>query len=193
QLRDVATHRPHRIERFPYQIDLLGRHRGKLTTTMQKLPLNTFTFSMMQIRQRLLKVPRSAWRPRLFRNHSSCRRGYRFGLGRGNRKSQPSVPAGGTIGGIKLSVASQAQVPLHLLDREKISDLGAYGRHTRLETIEDRQCAGVVCELVVVIADEADKNMLGQELRRSPVNVEVQPVSILGFRIFEIVGEAGNG
>ena len=30
QVRDVATHRPHRIERFPYQIDLLGCHRGML-------------------------------------------------------------------------------------------------------------------------------------------------------------------
>jgi hypothetical protein len=25
---DVATHGPHRIERFPYEFDLLGRHRG---------------------------------------------------------------------------------------------------------------------------------------------------------------------
>jgi hypothetical protein len=26
QVRDVATHRPLRIERFPYEVDLLGRH-----------------------------------------------------------------------------------------------------------------------------------------------------------------------
>jgi len=46
--------------------------------------------------------------------------------------------------------------------------------------------------LLISITRKADEKLLGQEMRRAPVEVEIDTVSILRVRILEIVGEAGR-
>ena len=50
--------------------------------------------------------------------------------------------------------------------------------------------AAVAADLFIDIADDANLNLLGQELRRAPIEVHVDAVLILRRLIGEIVGEA---
>jgi hypothetical protein len=50
--------------------------------------------------------------------------------------------------------------------------------------------AAVATDLLVHVAHESDLKLLGQELRRAPIEVHVDAVLVLGRLIGEIVGEA---
>ena len=54
------------------------------------------------------------------------------------------------------------------------------------------RATAVRCDLLIGIAYKTDKQLLRQELRRCPIEMEVDTVSILRLGILEIVGEATN-
>jgi len=53
--------------------------------------------------------------------------------------------------------------------------------------------AAAAGELVVHIADRANQHLLGDKLRRTPVQVKVEAVLIVGVGIDVVVGEADGG
>src|SRR5258708_2635677 len=62
--------------------------------------------------------------------------------------------------------------------------------HLALEAADATAGAAVASDLFIDIADETDLELLGQELRRTPIEVHVDAVLVLGRLIGEIVGEA---
>ena len=77
-------------------------------------------------------------------------------------------------------------------DREDISELRTDAENARAEAAEHRRLAEVVGDLLVGIADEADEDLLGQELRHAPVEMEIDAALVLRVGILEIVGEAAD-
>ena len=51
----------------------------------------------------------------------------------------------------------------------------------------------IVGDLLISIPNETNENLLGEKLRQSPVNVEVDAILVLRILILEIVGKAGDG
>src|SRR5262249_32901013 len=70
------------------------------------------------------------------------------------------------------------------------SELRTHADHLRLEAADAIAGAAVATQLSVDIADETDLKLLGQELRRAPIEMHVDAVLLLGRLIAEIVGEA---
>ena len=70
--------------------------------------------------------------------------------------------------------------------------MGAKAEDARFESVEERCRANIVSDLLVGISDHADEELLGQKVRRTPVEMEVDATLILCGRILEIVGEAGD-
>ena len=70
------------------------------------------------------------------------------------------------------------------------SNLRPGAHHLRLEAAHPIAGAAVATDLFVHVADDADLNLLGQELRRAPIEMHVDAVLVLGRLIGEIVGEA---
>jgi hypothetical protein len=75
---------------------------------------------------------------------------------------------------------------------EKYIPIGAHRKHPRLERAYPVARTAVTANLVVGITDEANIELLGQELRSAPIQMEISAALILGDRILEIVGESGN-
>src|SRR5439155_233579 len=69
-------------------------------------------------------------------------------------------------------------------------DSGSDANHLRLEAAHAVAGAAIAPDLFVDIADETDLELLGQELRRAPIEMHVDAVLILGRAVLEIVGEA---
>ena len=72
-------------------------------------------------------------------------------------------------------------------------DLRPDAEHARTESAELGMLTKVVGDLLISISDEADENLLGEELRHPPIDMEVDPVLVLRVAVLEIVGEAGDG
>ena len=70
------------------------------------------------------------------------------------------------------------------------SELRADPNHPRLEAAHSIARAAVATDLLVDIAHQSGLKLLGQELRRAPIEMHVDAVLILGRLIGEIVGEA---
>lgn len=70
---------------------------------------------------------------------------------------------------IKLIIPLQIQVPLLVGDWKQISDLRANADNTRLVGTEECRLTTVGRNLLIEIANGADEELLGQELRGSPV------------------------
>jgi hypothetical protein len=66
-------------------------------------------------------------------------------------------------------IGFQIQVGLNLSDREDVAHLRADADHARLEGAEMVPGAAVGADLLIEIADRADEELLGQELRGAPV------------------------
>src|SRR5215831_4218096 len=69
-------------------------------------------------------------------------------------------------------------------------ELRADANHARLEAAHPIAGAAVATDLLVDIAHQSGLKLLGQELRRAPIEMHVDAVLILGRLIGEIVGEA---
>ena len=79
---------------------------------------------------------------------------------------------------------------MHVADRKQEPDLGADAKHLRLEAANTVAGAAVAADLLIDIAHEANHDLLRQELRCTPVEVQVDAALILRRSIFEIVGDA---
>ena len=74
-------------------------------------------------------------------------------------------------------------------DRKKVSDLRTDANDARLEGTNLVARTAVTRNLIVDVADQSYQHLLGQELRRAPVEVKVDAVLIIGARVHKIVSE----
>src|SRR6516162_4313617 len=126
----------------------------------------------------------------LFVDHASRRRARRLFRWR-DHECDPSVPAIGPVLVGEFPVAFEIEITLHLSGQgDDEPDLRPGAHHLRLEATHPVAGAGVATQLSVDIADDANLNLLGQELRRAPIEMHVDAILILGRLVGEIVGEA---
>lgn len=90
------------------------------------------------------------------------------GGGLRDRERQPRVPAGWAIGCIEFAISLQAQKCLIVPNRENKSNLRADAENARAEAAENGRLTEVVGDLLIGMADEADEDLLRQELRDTP-------------------------
>src|SRR5258708_3535838 len=123
--------------------------------------------------------------------HYPLRRRHRAG-GRGfrDREGQPGIPARRPVFGGEFAISLQAEECLIISDREDVSDLRAEAQHARTEAAQNRILTKIVSDLLVGITDEADEQLFRQEVRRAPVEMEVDAALIICIRIDEVVGAA---
>src|SRR5580692_10287811 len=118
------------------------------------------------------------------------RRGWRR-RGRRDRKGHPGIPAGGPVFRGELPIALEIEISLHLVgERNDEADLGTDACDLRLEAADAIARSAVAADLPVDVSNQSDLDLLGQELRRAPVEVHVRAVLVLGCRVDEIIGEA---
>jgi hypothetical protein len=115
------------------------------------------------------------------------------GFGRRNGECQPGAPARRPVSSIEIAIGSQAEETLHVAQGKDVSNLRTDAKNTRPESAEKRVLTGIVGDLLIRISGYADENLLRDEMRSTPVEVEIDAVAILRIRILEIVGEAGGG
>src|SRR5215468_5029397 len=85
---------------------------------------------------------------------------------RRDREGEPHVPALGAVLGLELPVALEVQIALIVLvQRDDVADLRPDAEHPRLEAADAVARAAVTGELLVGVADQADLQLLGDELR----------------------------
>ena len=73
------------------------------------------------------------------------------------------VPARRAIGGVELAIALQAEKCRIVPNLENISELRADAEDARAEAAENGRLAEIVGDLLIGVADEADKDLLRQE------------------------------
>src|SRR5262245_4132123 len=101
----------------------------------------------------------------LFRDPWLRRRG-RFLLRRRDHEGEPDVPAIRAVLSTEFLVALEVQIALKLgAERNDVADLRADAEHLRLEATDPVARSAVAGELLVGIADEAELQLLGDELR----------------------------
>src|SRR6516165_877569 len=123
-------------------------------------------------------------------DHAS-RRGTRRLFRRRDYECDPGVPAVGPVLVGEFPVALEIEVTLRRgAQRNDKPDLRAGADHLRLEAADAIAGAGVATQLSVDIADDTHLDLLSQELRRTPIEMHVDAVLILGRLIGEVVGEA---
>ena len=68
------------------------------------------------------------------------------------------------------------------------------GRRLRCANGNRRALGGseVVGHLLQIVADDAELKLVVEEVRSAPVDMEIHPVQVLGVRVLEIVGQAGD-
>src|SRR3981081_2003374 len=84
-------------------------------------------------------------------------------------------------------------IPLHVTNREQVSDLWAETDNARPKSTQDRVLTKIVRDLLIQISDEADEDLFREKLRGAPVDVEIDAVLGLRILILEIVGKSGDG
>jgi hypothetical protein len=67
---------------------------------------------------------------------------------------------------------------------------GPHSNHAGFEAADMIARPAVTTDFIIDVTDEADLKLLGQELRRAPIEMHVDAVLILGRLIGRIVGEA---
>ena len=90
----------------------------------------------------------------------------------------------------ELAVAFQVQVSLPFAEWKDVSDLRPDAEDARLETSDPVAGATVAGDLLVSIADQPDEKLFRQELRGSPIEMEVDTILVLGVFVGEIVRES---
>src|SRR5262245_478749 len=106
-------------------------------------------------------------------------------------EGQPEVPARRPIFIGEFAVSLQVEISLQLVaDRKDVANLRADSGHPRPEAADAITGAAVAAEFLIEITHEPHLPLLGQELRRAPVEVHVDAVLILRGGVLEVVGEA---
>ena len=109
---------------------------------------------------------------------------------RPDRECQPGVPARWPVGRVEFTVSFQIQIPLHVSNRENVTDLRADPEHPRSEASKNRAPAGIVRNLLIGISDETDKELLREKLRCTPVKMEIDTALNPCIGILEVIGKA---
>src|SRR5215471_13846610 len=122
-------------------------------------------------------------RRRRLRGGGRCRR---------QRECHPKIKAVRPVVVGELAVALEVQVALHVSDRKQGSQLRTDADDARFKRTQDRRAAAVRCYLLVNVSNGADKHLLGQKLRRSPIEMEINATSVVRRVILEIPGQTGN-
>src|SRR6516164_2105715 len=119
------------------------------------------------------------------------RRCLRFVRGsRRDREREPRIPTVSPVLRGEFSESFEVDVTLIvLIDRKDVAYLGPAASHARLETTDFVANSAVARDLIEEISSHADLPLLGQELRRCPVEMKVYSVLIVGRRIDEIIGK----
>src|SRR5262249_17778744 len=107
-----------------------------------------------------------------------------------NRERDPGVPAVGPVFRCKFAVILQIEIALKVADGKDEAELRTNANHLRLEAAHAVAGAAVAADLPVDVADRAELKLLVQELRRTPIEMHVDAVLVLGRLVLEIVGEA---
>jgi hypothetical protein len=94
--------------------------------------------------------------------------------------------------GVELPIAFAVHISLIGPERKYITDLRTDADDTRHERADVVATATIPGELVVHVSHRADQQLLGEELRRAPVQMGIDAILIVGIRIDEVVGEAGD-
>src|SRR5437016_4882906 len=100
-----------------------------------------------------------------------------------NCEGKPGIPTLGPVFGAKLKIGLHAQKALLASNRENVSQLRTDREHPRVERTEPIAGAAVTSNLVIGISNKANKELLGQELRCPPVQMEINAALILGGRV----------
>jgi hypothetical protein len=77
---------------------------------------------------------------------------------------------------------------LHLADRKKKANLLAYSGDPRTEAAKGWRSTEIIGHLLQVVADDAELELVGEEVGGSPVDMEIDTVLILRVSVLEIVG-----
>src|SRR4030081_2616441 len=106
-----------------------------------------------------------------------------------DRECQPRIPALGPVSGLKLEVGLQTQISLLTGDRENVADLTTDREDSGLECTDPVAGTAIRADLVIGVSNEADKELLRQELRCAPIQVEIDAALVLGGLVLEVIGE----
>ena len=105
-------------------------------------------------------------------------------LPRRKHERDPCVPAVRPICVVEFLVAFEIEIALGGgADGNNETDLRPNANHARLEAADPIARPAVAADLVIDIADETDLKLLGQELRRAPIEMQVDAVLILGLMV----------
>src|SRR6202008_34174 len=93
---------------------------------------------------------------------------------------QPEIPARRSICIVEFAVGLQVEIALHFVSAWKdVAELRPDADHARLEAADAIARAAVAADLLVEVTHEADLDLLGQELRRAPVEMHVDAILVL--------------
>jgi hypothetical protein len=85
-------------------------------------------------------------------------------------------------------ISLEIEIALHVPDREDESELRANAENLGLKATQPIAGAAVASDLFIGIPYQPHLKLFGQELRRAPIEVQVDAVLILGRRVEQIVG-----
>src|ERR1700730_5200783 len=129
----------------------------------------------------------------LLRHQSPRRRDSAGRRHRRDRERQPRIPSRRPVGLIEFAVSFQIEITLHVADREQVSDLRTDADHSRPESTQDGVLSEVVSDLLIHVSHQADKDLLREKLRSTPVDVKIDTVLVLRVLVLEIVGKSRDG
>ena len=66
----------------------------------------------------------------------------------------------------------------------------ADAENTRAEAAENGRLAKLVGDLLIGVADEPDKNLLGEKLRRAPVQMPIDAALVIRGRVRKVIGQS---
>src|SRR5262245_13065264 len=133
-----------------------------------------------QMRQRLLHVHPARGR----------RRWRRLGRGGSKLNREPRVPAMRPVLGVEFPIALDVDVGLQRTQWDNVAKLRSDADDPRLKTSDPIACAAVTTDFIINVANQSNLKLLGQKLRRTPIEVHVDAALILGRGIDEIVSES---
>ena len=108
------------------------------------------------------------------------------------RPGYPCVPARRPVFCGEFPIGLEIEIALQRSRREDVSELGTDSDDTCFIVAEKNRRAAVGGNLLIKIADRAELDLFGDELRSAPVDMPIDAVGIARAWIGEVAGEAGD-
>src|SRR5580704_4882114 len=108
-------------------------------------------------------------------------------------EAYPGRPSLWPVLRFEIGVCLEVEIGPHVADREKEADLRTKADRHPLEAAELGARTAVGCELLEIIAGNANKHVLADELRSRPIEMGVDAVLILQIGIGKAVGHPAHG